>query len=259
MKNIPMVALAILLGSRVSHAEYQQLSNESGAVIEVKLIELKNDQQHVMIELRGGRVMKAALEFFSQESQELIKAWSAEQKAQKSILSNASAIEVDLQYKPRSMNTDDLDMRTWRRYDREYYKPEVRIKNKRFDDYMGNRVIAAVFAKPHKHQSQVLVTSVLNKTIDFPKSDSITLKLDEFELSDAIMNDSTRHGYEIDGFAIVIKNSKGETIYKRGSKRKWEDALDDLDRLKSGQCYNANLSQREDNRTFYAYFKSSPL
>ncbi|MEO0509826.1 MAG: hypothetical protein AAF065_08205 [Verrucomicrobiota bacterium] len=253
MKIQTVLLLSALAISDVLAAEFLKLSNDAGASTEAKIIEVKDDFEIVTIQMKDGRELEAKMSSFSKKSRKSIMSWFVAQEAEATLLPKDPPIEVLFQYK--KINMDNYKKDTLAEKNRERYKPKLIIRNKRAQEYKGNRVSAMIFAKPANNLNQVLVASALHQTIDIPYKDSITLDLDPFQISDVKKNGRTQHGYSIQGYVIFIKNSKGEVVYTKSTSKKFEDLIEKLGSVQSGRWYDPKFSAEEVNGSHGAYYE----
>ena len=138
------------------------------------------------------------------------------------------------------------------------YFPEIMIENDDLQKYTGNEVRLVVFAEDRRYQGQILIVS--EKTIkdkDFEgnektKIESKPFRLRHYEYKSTYSSYEYEYGYEYIGYALTIKNSKGEVTHKKATKSKYLNPKV-FYKCKTGQIYDEDF-ERKLNESPNSYF-----
>ena len=214
----------LLASSCLLRAEFRTFTNDFGDSVDAQLIELKEEGTIVEMRFRNGRKVDAALEAFSAKDQKYIRQWWKDKVAAEQVLTEEDRLVLAVTMGRRSSNA---------LYDRWYaddkiksFFPEVKIENEELQDFKGNEVRLVVFAEDMQYDGQILVVSAKTLKTDLKEreetvleSDPFRLRLYEYDSSFSVYD--YKYGYEYDGYAIIIKNSKGEITHSKASKSKY--------------------------------------
>lgn len=248
IKNFSLFCLffAVLIAPLL--ADFQTFKSDSGATIEAELIELGKSGKTVDIRLKNGNKISADLSSFSSEDQSKIKEWWRDTQAEKQVLSHESRIDINAKMNRKSRDnkyngyyhTDDQT---------KSYFPEVVIKNRELDTFTGNTVRVVVIAKDLHTPDQRLIVSAKTLEANFDDRSETILESDPFKLrlyeyDSSYFNYDYAYGYEYEGYAVVIKNSKGEITHFRATKAKYISNMKLIYECEAGQIYDESVSRK---------------
>lgn len=249
----------MLLGGLLSplSAEFRTFTNDFGDTVDAELVQFDDARSIVTLKLRDGREIDARTTAFSQKDQKFIREWWAGVLAEKHTLRERSRLNISAKMNRKSKgNSFDgyyaVDDKT-----RSFF-PEVVIENDELDAFNDNTVRVVVVAEDKGNEGQKLIVSATTMKSDFQdraktvlESDPFRLRLYEYDSS--YSNYEYKHGYEYEGYIVVIQNSAGETTHTRASKSKYLTNMDVIMNCKAGEMYDDAIN-RKLNVTPSSYF-----
>ncbi|MEN8661381.1 MAG: hypothetical protein ACN4GF_02525 [Lentimonas sp.] len=238
-------------------AEFETFTNDAGQSLEAELIELNDSGSSVSLRLRSGSRMEADLSAFSSKDCKRIKKWWAEVQESKSLLQPESRLEISAKMNRKSKGNlydswdSGIDDKT------KSFFPEVLIQNDELETFRENSVRVVIVAKDLRDPEQRLVVSASTLKSDFYDRSKTVLESEPFRLRLYEYDDSYygdyAYGYEYEGYAVVIKNSKGEITHFKASKSKYLSNMEVIMNCEAGQMYDVNLN-RKLNASPSSYF-----
>jgi len=258
-------SLAILAFSVVSvwnsaFGEMELFTNEAGQSIRAELIELSSDQKTIKLKTERGVTMNADLKAFTLSDQKRIKAWWAGILAEAEILSSDDRLEISVKMNRKSKGNQ---------YDNYYriddetktYFPEVIIENLELQTFKGNQLRVVIFADDLYTKGQKLIVSAFTLKSDFydrgrESLEGTPFRLRTYEYDSSYSSYEYKNGYEYDGYAVIIKNSKGEITHTKASRSAYLNYLKNMYKCRAGQVYTDDLQHKLDvSPNSYYYIK----
>lgn len=246
--RLKWICVSFLLATSLLWGEFRSFTNEWGDTIEAELIELKKGGSVIALRMRDGREIDAQLAAFSQADQKYIRKWWKETVAAEQVLQPAVRLRINAKMNRKSSGSG---YNSWYADDKiKSFFPEVVIDNKDLQAFTGNEVRVVVFAEDKRYEDRILVVSASNLKADFEGRTKTTLEGEPFRLRLYEYNSSWssynyEYGYEYNGYAITVKNAKGEVTHEKASKSKYLNPKF-FSKCKSGQIYDKDFERKLD-------------
>lgn len=226
------------------YGELRSFTNDFGDTVEAELIELKDEGSIIEIRLKNGSNIDAPLAAFNQDDQKYIRQWWKGQVAAKEILHPDARLRIGTKLNRKSSKTG---YNRWYSDDQiKSFFPEVVINNQDLQQYTGNEVRIVIFAEDKSDKDQILVVSASSQKADFEKRAKAMMEGEPFRLRLYEYKGSSRnyeYGYEYCGYAIKVKNSKGEVTHEKASKSKYLNA-ELFYKCKAGEMYDVDFERK---------------
>ncbi|PXA05518.1 hypothetical protein DDZ13_01205 [Coraliomargarita sinensis] len=230
------------------HAEFRTFTNDFGDSVEAKLIELKKEDSIIRMQLRNGRKIDAKLSAFSQSDQKYIRKWWGEVVAERQILHKQARIDVEIKIDTKTRSSGHSSWYSESDDKTKIFYPEVTIENNESQTFKGNELRLVIFADDMRYKGQMKVVSASSIKTDLKEREEIVLEPDAFRLrhyeyDSNYFNYDYEYGYKYSGYAMTLKNSKGEVIYEDATKDKFLKSKH-LYSCKKGQIFDEDFKRR---------------
>lgn len=246
MKRLFQMCGFLALSCTLLNGEFRTFTNDFGDTVEAQLIELKQEGSIIEIRLKNGRNIDAPLSAFSQKDQKDIRQWWAGLVAANEVLHPNVRLRITSKLNRKSSKTG---YNRWYADDKiKSFFPEVVVYNQDLQKYTGNQVRIVVFAEDKGNQERILVVSASSQKADLEKREKFILEGDPFRLRLYEYKGSSsnyEYGYEYCGYAIKVKNSKGEVTHEKASKSKYLNS-ELFFKCKAGEIYDADFERKLD-------------
>jgi hypothetical protein len=242
-----LIVMALVMALPPLRAEFRTFKNDFGESVEAELLAFKEDESLIRMRLKNGREIDAKLSVFSQADQKYIREWWKDAVAAQELLNAETRLRINVKMNRKSRSGT---------YDRWYaddkvksFFPEVVIDNRDVQTYTGNTVRIVVFAEDRYYKDRILVVSASDLKADFAELEETVLEGEPFRLRlyeyTGLSSSDYEYGYEYTGYALAIKNAKGETTHEKASKSKFLNPKF-FSKCKTGQIYDENFERKLD-------------